>query len=149
MNELSISIVYSSSKIEIDFNLVNREPGRRDFTTSATYDTERFTWKGAGSGSPGELWEEPGLYVEATPGIEWFFLDVGKRDSREPICLLLHGMPAFSYLWRNVLPILSENGRRAIAVDLPGFGNSTCPQVGTGFGYTIEEYVDGLAGLVK
>ena len=38
--------------------------------------------------------------------------------------LLLHGYPTSSYLWRNVMPSVADAGWRAIAPDLPGFGDS-------------------------
>ena len=41
-----------------------------------------------------------------------------------PTALLLHGYPTSSYLWRNVLPEVATAGYRAIAPDLPGFGDS-------------------------
>lgn len=82
----------------------------------------------------GERWEEPGMYIEAPEGsgVEWFFLDVGSKQSTQPPMLLLHGIPAFSYMWRNVLPDLVGAGRRAIVVDFPGFGNSSMIQVRVG-----------------
>ncbi|MCE9500903.1 MAG: alpha/beta fold hydrolase [Leptospira sp.] len=40
--------------------------------------------------------------------------------------LLLHGWPTSSFLWRNIIPFLSENNR-VIALDLPGFGESDKP----------------------
>jgi pimeloyl-ACP methyl ester carboxylesterase len=91
---------------------------------------EGFIWKGGGSGLA-EVWEAPGMYVEAPKGsgVEWFFLDVGSKNSKSPPILLLHGLPAYSFMWRDVLPILTSANRRCIAVDLPGFGNSTMMQV--------------------
>ncbi|HSI80679.1 MAG TPA: alpha/beta fold hydrolase [Solirubrobacterales bacterium] len=53
-------------------------------------------------------------YREATPAAE---------TSRLP-AVCLHGFPETSYMWRHVLPHLAESGRRAIAPDLPGFGDS-------------------------
>jgi haloalkane dehalogenase len=38
--------------------------------------------------------------------------------------LLVHGYPESSFMWRHLLPPLAESGRRAIAPDLPGYGNS-------------------------
>jgi haloalkane dehalogenase len=38
--------------------------------------------------------------------------------------LLIHGYPESSFMWRHLLPPLAESGRRAIAPDLPGYGNS-------------------------
>ncbi len=43
-----------------------------------------------------------------------------------PPVLLLHGWPTSSFLWRDTLPPLAKS-RRAIALDLPGFGASAKP----------------------
>ena len=53
-------------------------------------------------------------------------------DGSRPTALMLHGYPTSSYLWRNVMPA----GRRrpataAIAIDLPGFGDSPADLPGT------------------
>ena len=45
--------------------------------------------------------------------------------------LLLHGYPTSSYLWRNVMPYAAAAGWRAIAPDLPGFGDSPPDRPGT------------------
>ena len=50
---------------------------------------------------------------------EMAYVDVGTGD---PI-ILLHGNPTSSYLWRNVLPHLSQLGR-CLAPDLVGMGVS-------------------------
>lgn len=39
--------------------------------------------------------------------------------------LLLHGFPATRYLWSQVTPVLIEQGYRAIAPDLVGYGSSS------------------------
>lgn len=41
--------------------------------------------------------------------------------------LLLHGGPTWSYLWRRVMPSLTEAGCRVVAPDLIGFGRSDKP----------------------
>ncbi len=43
--------------------------------------------------------------------------------------LLLHGNPTSSYLWRNVIPHLEKEGRRVIAPDLIGMGDSGKPDI--------------------
>jgi haloalkane dehalogenase len=48
-----------------------------------------------------------------------------------PTLLLIHGYPTSSYLWRNVLKGAAETGYRAIAPDLPGFGDSPPDPPGT------------------
>ena len=50
---------------------------------------------------------------------EMSYVDVGEGD---PI-VFLHGNPASSYLWRNVIPYLEKQGR-CIAPDLMGMGDS-------------------------
>ena len=45
--------------------------------------------------------------------------------------LLLHGYPESSWMWRAVLPALAERGWRAVAPDLPGFGDSPADRPGT------------------
>jgi len=52
-------------------------------------------------------------------------------DGSGPVALALHGYPTSSYLWRNVLPKVAEAGYRAIAPDLPGFGDSAANLPGT------------------
>ncbi|MEN0068605.1 MAG: haloalkane dehalogenase [Myxococcota bacterium] len=53
------------------------------------------------------------------------YLDEG---SGAPI-VLLHGNPTSSYLWRNVIPHLQKEGRRIIAPDLIGMGDSGKPDI--------------------
>lgn len=48
-----------------------------------------------------------------------------------PVALFLHGYPTSSYLWRNVLPAAAAAGYRALAPDLPGFGDSPADPPGT------------------
>lgn len=50
---------------------------------------------------------------------EMSYVDTGKGD---PI-VFLHGNPTSSYLWRNIIPYLSEHGR-CLAPDLVGMGQS-------------------------
>jgi len=38
--------------------------------------------------------------------------------------LLIHGYPESSFMWRDLLAALAESRRRAVAPDLPGYGNS-------------------------
>ncbi len=40
--------------------------------------------------------------------------------------LLLHGLPASSYLWRNIIPQIDDN-KQVIALDFLGFGKSSFP----------------------
>ena len=53
------------------------------------------------------------------------YLDEGPVDG--PVVLLMHGQPAWSYLYRHMIPALVEAGFRVIAPDLVGFGRSDKP----------------------
>jgi haloalkane dehalogenase len=55
--------------------------------------------------------------------------EAGPADG--PVALLLHGFPESSYMWRGVLGALGHAGWRAIAPDLPGFGDSPPERPGT------------------
>ena len=63
------------------------------------------------------------------------YIEKGEGD---PI-LFIHGAPTSSYLWRNILPWMSDRGR-CISMDLIGFGQSDKPK--DHFGYFIHtDYV--------
>lgn len=55
-------------------------------------------------------------------GKETHYLDVG--NSNAPAVLFLHGFPESSLLWKEAALAVQEAGYRAIAPDLPGFGQS-------------------------
>jgi pimeloyl-ACP methyl ester carboxylesterase len=46
------------------------------------------------------------------------------RFGHGPTVALIHGIPTWSYLWRNVIPPLVHDGLEVIAVDLLGYGDS-------------------------
>ena len=45
-------------------------------------------------------------------------------DPDAPVALLVHGYPSSSYLWKECLAPIAAAGWRAVAPDLPGFGDS-------------------------
>ena len=55
-------------------------------------------------------------------GLRIHYLDEGPRDA-DPI-FLLHGEPAWSYLFRKMIPVLTAQGHRVIVPDCVGFGLS-------------------------
>jgi haloalkane dehalogenase len=63
-------------------------------------------------------------------------------DSQDRVVLLVHGYPESSYMWHSVLPALADAGWRALAPDLPGYGDSA-PGAGKGAG-TWERHVEAL-----
>jgi len=74
------------------------------------------------------------------------YIDEGGGD---PI-VFLHGNPTSSYLWRNIIPHLTDQGR-CVAPDLIGMGDSDkLDQVGADSYRFVEhrEYLDGLLDLL-
>jgi pimeloyl-ACP methyl ester carboxylesterase len=84
-------------------------------------------------------------------GIELFYREAGPSDG--PTVLLLHGWPASSHMFRDLLPKLADRFH-LIAPDYPGFGYSAQPSIDA-FDYSfanlatlIEHFVDAL-GITK
>ncbi|WP_423797984.1 alpha/beta fold hydrolase [Neobacillus sp. SAB-20_R2A] len=50
------------------------------------------------------------------------YIDEGAKT--DPPVLLIHGVPESSMLWKHIIPEIAALGFRAIAPDLPGFGQS-------------------------
>jgi pimeloyl-ACP methyl ester carboxylesterase len=67
-------------------------------------------------------------------GLEIFYREAGDQSS--PKLVLLHGFPASSHQYRNLIPALAERFH-VIAPDYPGFGNSDMPDPAT-FSYTFD-----------
>ena len=55
-------------------------------------------------------------------GVRVFYRQAGSADA--PVLLLLHGYPASSHMFRELIPRMTTN-YRVIAPDLPGFGFTT------------------------
>lgn len=66
------------------------------------------------------------------------YVDEGPQDA-EPI-LLMHGNPAWAYLYRKMIPGLLTTGRRVIAVDFVGCGRSDKPAKQKY--YTLDRHID-------
>jgi pimeloyl-ACP methyl ester carboxylesterase len=72
-------------------------------------------------------------------GRQLFYQEAGPADA--PALVLLHGFPASSFMFRDLIPRLADR-YHVIAPDYLGFGLSDAPPAGE-FGYTF----DALAGL--
>lgn len=77
-------------------------------------------------------------YIEVN-GSKMAYVDEGEG----PVVLFLHGNPTSSYIWRNIIPHVSDD-HRAIALDLIGMGASDKPDID----YTLQDHLDYLEGFV-
>ncbi len=73
-------------------------------------------------------------------GLRMHYLDEGPTDA--PITwLCLHGNPAWSYLYRKMIPVFTAHGDRVVAPDLIGFGRSDKPKKDGFHGFTWHRQV--------
>jgi pimeloyl-ACP methyl ester carboxylesterase len=68
-------------------------------------------------------------------GVRVFYRAAG--DENAPVVLLLHGFPASSFMFRDLIPRLA-NDYRVIAPDLPGFGFTEVPE-GRKYVYSFDQ----------
>ena len=90
------------------------------------------------SEAPSALFPFESKFVEVH-GSRMHYVDVGEGD---PI-LFLHGNPTSSYLWRNIIPHLSGQGR-CIAPDLIGMGKSDHPDIP----YRYDDHYRYVSGFI-
>lgn len=81
----------------------------------------------------------PSKFIEIK-GSKLHYLESG---SGEPM-LFLHGMPTWSYVWRNIIPQVDEVAR-CIAPDLIGMGLSDKPDID----YRIFDHIDYIEAFVE
>ena len=82
-------------------------------------------------------------YIDVEEGLRLHYLDEGNMSG--PIILLLHGEPSWSYLYRKMIPILSNNFR-VIAPDLIGFGKSD--KLLNRSDYTYQKHIDWISKFI-
>ena len=80
-------------------------------------------------------------------GLRMHYVDEGPQDGA--IVLLLHGEPSWSYLYRDMIPLLRDAGFRVIAPDLIGFGKSDKPASKSDYTYAghvawMQQFVETL-----
>ena len=78
--------------------------------------------------------------LPALDGLRLHYLDEGPRDARRT-WLCLHGNPAWSYLYRKMLPVFLAAGDRVVAPDMPGFGRSDKPKKAAAHTFTWHRQV--------
>jgi pimeloyl-ACP methyl ester carboxylesterase len=77
--------------------------------------------------------------------VKVFYREAGPKDA--PAVLLLHGWGASSFMFRNLIPMLSDK-YRVIAPDLPGFGLTEAPPRER-FKYDFEALADVVDGFTR
>jgi pimeloyl-ACP methyl ester carboxylesterase len=73
-----------------------------------------------------------------------FYREAG--DPKAPVLVLLHGAPASSFMFRDLIPLLADRFR-IIAPDYIGFGLSDSPSVDE-FDYTFDHLTDAVEALL-
>jgi pimeloyl-ACP methyl ester carboxylesterase len=99
--------------------------------TSSNHDTME-------ANSPTTTVEHTSIHKIEADGIRVFYRAAG--DPKAPVVLLLHGFPASSFMFRELIPRLASD-YRVIAPDLPGFGFTEIPPE--------RKYVYSFDGLAK
>jgi pimeloyl-ACP methyl ester carboxylesterase len=92
---------------------------------------------------PRALFDADHKFIDLPSGARIHYVDEGTGDT----LLFLHGNPAWSFQWRDLIGGL-HGSFRCVALDYPGFGLSLAPR---GYGFTpreqsqvLEEFVDRL-----
>ncbi len=88
-------------------------------------------------------WSFQARYVEID-GMLQAYVDEGPTDA-DPI-LLLHGQPAWSYLYRFMIPALVDDGYRVIAMDHLGMGRSDKP-IDLDY-YSVDDHTERLETFI-
>ena len=86
-------------------------------------------------------------YHQVSPELRLHYVDEGPRDA--PPVLMLHGEPAWSYLYRHMIGPVASAGLRALAPDLIGFGKSDKPGAREDYSYSgqvawIRHWIEAL-----
>lgn len=87
-----------------------------------------------------ELYPFKSRHLELSDGVPIHYVDEGEG----PIVLMLHGNPAWSFLYRKMIVRL-RGEFRCVAPDLPGFGLSPAPR---GYRFSPEEHVERIVEFV-
>ncbi len=77
--------------------------------------------------------------------LKMHYVDYGSITN--PIVLLLHGEPTWSYLYRNMITAIAQHGFRVIAPDLIGFGKSS--KLTRIEDYSYDKHIRWLEALVS
>lgn len=110
--------------------------------TSAYAQTETVSEKGHGISMSHAVVQYSSINVD---GLNIAYHEAG--DPSSPKLVLLHGFPASSHQYRNLLPALADKFH-VIAPDYPGFGNSDMPDPAT-YSYTFDKLSEVIESFLK
>ena len=83
--------------------------------------------------------------ISEVEGLSIFYREAGKPGN--PKLVLLHGFPASSHQYRNLIPALATKFH-VIAMDYPGFGNSDMPDPAK-YPYTFDKISEVVEAFLK
>jgi haloalkane dehalogenase len=78
-------------------------------------------------------------------GLRIAYIDEGPKDG--PVVLLMHGEPAWSFLYRKMIPVLVSAGMRVLVPDQVGFGRTDKPTKRSD--YTYENHVQWMSAWLE
>lgn len=78
-------------------------------------------------------------------GLRVAHIDEGPRDG--PVVLLMHGEPAWSFLYRKMIPVLVAAGMRVLVPDQVGFGRTDKPTKRSD--YTYDNHVQWMSAWLE
>ncbi len=84
-------------------------------------------------------------YLQINADLRMHYVEEGHPEGE--LVLLLHGEPSWSYLYRTMIPVLTEAGLRVIAPDLIGFGKSDKPTEQSD--YTYQNHLNWLTTFIE
>lgn len=84
-------------------------------------------------------------HYQDVDGVRLHYVDEGPAQAQT--VLLLHGEPSWSYLYRTMIPLLTDAGYRTVAPDLVGFGRSDKPADRQE--YTYQRHIDWMWGFIQ
>ncbi|MBW4657978.1 MAG: alpha/beta hydrolase [Drouetiella hepatica Uher 2000/2452] len=85
------------------------------------------------------------FHTIAIEGLNIFYREAGSKD--KPTIVLLHGYPASSHMYRDLINQLSDQFH-LVAPDFPGFGNSDTPSIDQ-FEYSFDRLADITENFLK
>ena len=78
-------------------------------------------------------------------GLRVAHIDEGPKDG--PVVLLMHGEPAWSFLYRKMIPVLVKAGFRVLVPDQVGFGRTDKPVHKAD--YTYDNHVQWMSAWLE